>query len=353
MKKHSATDEPSDGHHWAGKLADLARRAGSIVLRGGYRFGKAGLTSTIDLGTGVVRAVKGKRGRKVGEPGTRQDAAEATAVSALLTAEFLQQGSVPEEIESAYARAYPGLAADESFAEAVNRLDGDPAALEGLLSGIKGKLFEQRAAAELAADLPDGESVQLAASATQPGHDLEHIDADGELIGLLQAKAVATPEAVLDHLARHPDIPVITTGEVQQALAGHPALATWQPQILHVELSQEVSDAAVEVAGPSLLPFGATTVVAIRLATGDGSIDDRLCDAGEDIGRNFPAIMVASAVGTVTGTIWLAIPAAWGTRWLIGEGTVYRQQVWESLKQKLRGTPAPIHDIRLDPGGAR
>jgi len=128
-------------------------------------------------------------------------------------------------------------------------------------------------------------------------------------------------------------------------------MATWQPQILHVELSQEVSDAAVEVAGPSLLPFGATTVVAIRLATGDGSIDDRLCDAGEDIGRNFPAIMVASAVGTVTGTIWLAIPAAWGTRWLIGEGTAYRQQVWEALKQKLRGTPAPIHDIRPDPGG--
>jgi hypothetical protein len=63
--------------------------------------------------------------------------------------------------------------------------------------------------------------------------------------------------------------------------------------------------------------------------------------------------MVASAVGTVTGTIWLAIPAAWGTRWLIGEGTEYRQQVWEALKQKLQGAPAPIHDIRLDPGASR
>jgi hypothetical protein len=76
-------------------------------------------------------------------------------------------------------------------------------------------------------------------------------------------------------------------------------------------LSQEVSDAVVEVVGLSLLPLGATTVVAIRLATGDGSIDDRLCDAGEDIGRNVPAVLVAGTVGSLTSGGQKACQSVW------------------------------------------
>jgi hypothetical protein len=49
-------------------------------------------------------------------------------------------GSVPEAVEQAFELAYPGLAQTESFTQAVERLSSDE--LVGLVSGVKGKLFE-------------------------------------------------------------------------------------------------------------------------------------------------------------------------------------------------------------------
>ena len=121
---------------------------------------------------------------------------------------------VPEEVERAFALAYPGLAAQgEGLADAAQRMSADE--LVGLVSGVKGKLFEAELVSHLNdGNLPEGLHAQLAGSATQPGHDIEIVDAAGQTVELLQAKATESVAHVQQALERYPDIDVTTTTEV-------------------------------------------------------------------------------------------------------------------------------------------
>ena len=51
-----------------------------------------------------------------------------------------EPASVPENVQQAFALAYPDLAQTETFSDAVARMSSDE--LVGLVSGVKGKLFE-------------------------------------------------------------------------------------------------------------------------------------------------------------------------------------------------------------------
>jgi hypothetical protein len=84
---------------------------------------------------------------------------------------LLADGHIPEEIINAYAAAYPNLSDSISFEDKVRQLDGD--SLTGFISGVKGKLFEQKYAGYLNdGKLPDGYSAKIAESATQLGWDI-------------------------------------------------------------------------------------------------------------------------------------------------------------------------------------
>jgi hypothetical protein len=68
------------------------------------------------------------------------------------------------------------------------------------------------------------------------------------------------------------------------------------------------------------------------------------------IGRNVPAVLVAGAVGTLTGTLWCVIPAAIYTRWLTGEGQRVRQSAWSRFKQRMGfGSSVDSRVIRIRP----
>ena len=305
-----------------------------MIGKAGIHWVSSAFMSSCDTIIGGIRTAKGKTGSRLVDPVVRGDLQEAAVVGGLLLVDATLETAAPAEMQRAFAAAYPGLAVNESVDDAIARLDENPDSLEGLLSGIKGKLFEQRAADALSAELPVGTRVELATSATQPGHDLEFIRDSGEVYGVLQAKAVSTPAEIIEHYERYPEIPVIATEEVRATLADHPALARWQPDIAVSDLDEELAQLVDGASSIEAIPLGTSAVLLWHLSTGEGDLEARLCRAGDVIGRNVPAVLVAGAVGTLTGTLWCVIPAAIYTRWLTGEGQKARQSAWSRFTQR-------------------
>lgn len=126
---------------------------------------------------------------------------------------LLAAGEIPAEIEAAYRAAYPDMAEGTSFVERVRDLEGSE--LQGLVNGVKGKLFEQKYVEYLNdGNLPDGYSAAIAGSATQPGWDIQIEGPNNEIASVLQAKATDSVSYVSDALERYPGIDVVTTDEV-------------------------------------------------------------------------------------------------------------------------------------------
>lgn len=140
--------------------------------------------------------------------------------------------SVPADVERAFELAYPGLVASgETFTDAVARMPTDD--LVGLVSGVKGKLFELQLVDQLnGGGLEEGLHAEIAASANQPGYDIRILDAEGQTADLLQAKASDSVAYVREALERYPHVDVTTTSEVHG-------------QLMALGLSEQVSDSGL------------------------------------------------------------------------------------------------------------
>ena len=100
-----------------------------------------------------------------------------------------------------------------------------PEEMMGFINLTKGKLFELKVADKLNSgervgdfQLEPGQTVQLAESPIQEGHDLEVVNADGTIEDLFQCKATDSLSYVKSALEENPDIPVITTSEVSESI---------------------------------------------------------------------------------------------------------------------------------------
>jgi hypothetical protein len=136
----------------------------------------------------------------------------------------LDPSETPANVERAFALAYPVLAASgETFSDAVQRIPAED--LIGLVSGVKGKLFEIELVDDLnSGRLPESFHAELAGSPIQAGYDVKIIDGDGHAVELLQAKATESVYYVKEALERYPDIDIVTTTEVYAQLAAIGAL---------------------------------------------------------------------------------------------------------------------------------
>ena len=246
---------------------------------------------------------------------------------------------VPENIERAVDLAYPGLTATESFAEAVNRMSSDE--LTGLVSGVKGKLFEIELVDHLnSGGLPDGFHAAIAQSATQPGWDIQITDADGQVSELLQAKATESASYVQDALERYPSIDVTTTSEVHAQLV---AMGLAQ-EVHNSGISEAMLQAKVEAAAHGGTAFDASDLVpsSVGLAVIALSVFmDRgatLREKGAAFGSRSVKAGASSAVGKLamvaTQTWWLGLVAGLGSSWLASKGHGKREQ-YEALRGAL------------------
>ncbi|APW48460.1 hypothetical protein RA876_14280 [Rhodoferax antarcticus] len=249
-------------------------------------------------------------------------------------------GSVPAEVQQAFVLAYPGLAQNESFSDAVERMSSD--GLVGLVSGVKGKLFELELVDHLnSGGLPDGFTASMASSATQPGWDIQIRDAQGEISELLQAKATESAQYVQEALNRYPDIDVTTTTEVHAQL-----LAMGLAQDVHNSgISETVLQAKVEAASQAGGAFDASNLVpsslglaVIALSVFMNKGDTTLREKGAAFGSRSAKAGGSSAVGKLamvaTQTWWLGLIAGVGSSWLASHGQGKREQ-YEALRGAL------------------
>ena len=248
--------------------------------------------------------------------------------------------SVPENVQQAFALAYPNLAQTETISDAVARMSSDE--LVGLVSGVKGKLFELELVDHLNnGGLPDGYHAEIADSATQPGWDIRVLDEHGQVSELLQAKATESVQYVQEALQRYPDIDVTTTTEVHAQLTAlglaenvHGSGISEAALQAKVEAAAAHSDAAFDASDLVPSSIGLAVIALSVFMKKDASLREK----GEHFGQRSAKAGVSAGVGkaalVATQTWWIALLGGVATSWLAGRGQGKREQ-YEALKKAL------------------
>ena len=132
------------------------------------------------------------------------------SVSDILSGKVAESDIDPRVLE-AFSKQFPHIG---NFIDFIRSHEGDAEAINGIVSGVKGKLFELEYVDWLNdGHLPSGAVAELADSPTQPGWDIIIKDSHGHSIEYLQLKATESIGYIKEALEAHPDIDVVTTHE--------------------------------------------------------------------------------------------------------------------------------------------
>jgi hypothetical protein len=224
------------------------------------------------------------------------------------------------KILAAYHLQYPDLSNHESLVDEIKKLAHNPEQLRGLVSGLKGKVFEVDYRDYLNdGHLPSGFHAELSAKSNEPGIDMLIRDAHGNIHEAIQLKAAETLQNVHEHLQRYPqyDVVVIPKDQMHDALAaglgGH-VVAGSDTQAHLDHLTQSTID-HVEISGHLHLPL-----IGLCLLAGEAVIIlyrkkqfsvQHFLKRGTKITT---ASLAAQICVLITSTPWLAIPVALGVR---------------------------------------
>lgn len=257
---------------------------------------------------------------------------------------------IPDAIEKAYEAAYPTLAASVSLRDRLTELEGDQ--LQGLVSGIKGKLFEMKYVDFLnEGNLPDGYQAVLADLANQPGWDLRIEGPNGEIVDVLQAKATDSLWYVRNALEQNPSIDVVTTEEVYS----HLVMSGVSEGIVDSSISNESLNAAMDSAvGATDIQLGFAppwfTMALIAFTTyKDDSLTlyQKARSAGGRSGKSYLSFLVGGAVGAISNTWWLGVVGTVASRYLSDEGQ-RRRAIFEKLKEVAKNNHVVLARMQPD-----
>lgn len=268
----------------------------------------------------------------------RGELLDLLTIGGMTIAEMVRDpAKVPPEVERAFELSYPELAeAGHTFADAAARLPAEH--LIGLVSGVKGKLFELALVDQLNhGGLADGLHAELASSATQPGYDILIRDAHGNTLDVLQAKATDSVAYVKDALERYPNIDISTTSEVHTHLMALGLTEHVSDSGIAESALQHKVEAAAGIGGhldagdfvPSALGLA---VIAFSAFTATGaSWEARAAAFGDRAAKAGMAGAAAKAALIATNTWWLAVAGGVGLRVIVGKGDAKRQRL-DALK---------------------
>ena len=190
-----------------------------------------------------------------------RSAAVVVAVTLQRLARADTQDWAPEEAMVLDAlRRSKGVLSNASDAELGDYVASlDPTQLRGVVSNVKGIYHEMLFAA---GHNSDGEEVfaELADQANQPGWDVEFSIA-GQVIDQVQLKAVASPEQILRHIERYPDIEVFATSEVAALMPG-----VFDSGFSSMALEEDVAAVLAEIEGEVSLSDSAELSAVVSLA---------------------------------------------------------------------------------------
>lgn len=250
-------------------------------------------------------------------------------------ATMLAAGTISDEIINAYEAAYPDLSDTISFEDKVRDLDDE--ALTGFISGVKGKLFEQKYVEYLNdGNLPDGYTAVLAESATQTGWDIAIEGENGEIASVLQAKATDSVSYVQDALEKYPNIDVVTTDEVYSHLvmSGISENIT-NGSISNVELVDALENAvdASELTMDYTPPMFALALIAFTSYKDESlTLYEKARSAGDRSGKTYLSYLVGGGIAAITNTWWLGVIGSVSSRILSDSGNK-KYEMYEKLKE--------------------
>jgi hypothetical protein len=239
------------------------------------------------------------------------------------------QDELPEDIISAYEKAYPDLAAETPLKDALSSMDDGE--LQGLVSGIKGKLFEIKYVDYLNdGELPDGYVAKLAESATQPGWDIEITGPHGEVAQLLQAKATDSISYVQEALEKYPDIDVVTTAELSptDGLYSHLLLNDASENVINSTISNDDLESYIDhhLDGSGFEmdwspPILSMAIIAFSSYKKDGlDLYGKAKNFGGRVGSSYICLLLGRGVTALTGFWPLGLTVSLCTRYWGSKG---------------------------------
>lgn len=140
--------------------------------------------------------------------------AAATALNGIFFSDYIDYSKITPEMEEAFSTSFPNLEISD-----LENLNTDQ--LNGIISNWKGKLFEFNVRDKLndgelvgSIQLEEGQYAEVADSLSQPGWDLQILNADGSVAHELQAKATDSLSYINEAFEKYPDIDIVSTSEV-------------------------------------------------------------------------------------------------------------------------------------------
>ena len=224
---------------------------------------------------------------------------------------------IPEEVEEAYKAAYPIKSQTDNLRDIIE--DADDTELAGLISGIKGKLFEMRYVDFLNdGHLPDGYEAVLAESATNPGWDIAILDNNGITVNELQMKATDSVDYIKTALERYPDIDIVTTEEVYNSVMMHEfADNVINSGISNEELTSVVTE-TLESDSVDMdwgLPVIPMLLIGYSVYKKEGlSSFEKGTEFGDRYIQSYISYIAGGAVAVISNTWWLGLIASMGTK---------------------------------------
>lgn len=224
---------------------------------------------------------------------------------------------IPEEIEEAYKAAYPIKSQTDNLRDIIE--DADDTELAGLISGIKGKLFEMRYVDFLNdGHLPDGYEAVLAESATNPGWDIAILDNNGITVNELQMKATDSVDYIKTALERYPDIDIVTTEEVYNSVVMH----EFADQVINSGISnEELTSVVTETLESDSVDMDWGLPVVPMLLIGYSvykkeslSSFEKGTEFGDRYIQSYISYIAGGAVAVITNTWWIGLIASMGTK---------------------------------------
>ena len=240
----------------------------------------------------VPRGQRGRRRNTIAEDGAvaRNGPVVVAVTLQRLACGGSQDWAPEEEMVLDALRRSNGKLFNSSDAELGSYIaDLDPVQLRGVVSNVKGIYHEMLFVAGHNAD-DDDVFAALAEQANQPGWDVE-FSIDGQVIGHVQLKAVASPEHVARHMERYPEIEVFATSEVAALMPG-----VLDSGFKNAQLEEDVAAVLAEIESEVSLVDSAELTAVVSLALSARTI----LQAGRVEQRVLRAAMADMGVGLTT-----------------------------------------------------
>lgn len=249
-------------------------------------------------------------------------AAIGLAFDAVFSEDTVDITKITPEMATAWNLAYPNVP--------IESLAGrSPESLAGAISGWKGKLFEVEVEQRLNngewvgdLHLDAGQHAELAASATQPGWDIQIFDDDGSVASAIQLKATESVSYIHHALERYPDTPILATHEVAMKMVHDGVIDSGiDVDTLTDSIHDHVADATTDTLSDGVMGAMPVSVIlateAYKVLRGGKSVDQAITSGGDRLAKGAVSAAVAGAV-SVVATPFVGAIAGFLTRIALG-----------------------------------